>query len=230
MAAPTSPPLRFAVALFPGFQALDAFGPLDVLNVLSRRYPISIRVLAATREPVSTRTPLSGHAAGEAVAPTHTFAETLASLPPADDGTSPDGIDVLIVPGGAGVREPLVARPVEDFVRAVYPRLRFLLTVCTGSVIAARAGVLEGLRATTNKRSWEWGPDVRWVARARWVVDGRAWTSSGISAGIDMAFAFVANQFGEDVARDIADAAEHSRRTDPNDDPFAERWGAKEKE
>ncbi|KAI0172506.1 class I glutamine amidotransferase-like protein [Hypoxylon sp. FL1284] len=228
--APTprlGPPTRFAVALFPGFQALDAFGPLDVLNQLSKRTPLTLRVLAPTPAPVSTRAGDGGGAptTGQAVSPTHTFEDAMAAAAADDD----NGIEVLLVPGGLGTRDPANVAAAVGFVRAVYPSLRFLLTVCTGSALAARAGVLDGRRATSNKRAWAWvtaqGPEVRWVPRARWVTDGNVWTSSGISAGIDMMYAFVADQFGEDVAKELADAAEYVRNTDPDVDPFAAENG-----
>ena len=62
---------------------------------------------------------------------------------------------------------------------------------------------------------------VDWVLAARWVTDGNVWTASGISAGIDMMYAFIADQYGEDVAQTLADAAEYRRNTDASDDPFA---------
>ncbi|KAI0883735.1 class I glutamine amidotransferase-like protein [Annulohypoxylon maeteangense] len=207
------PPTRFAVALYPGFQALDVFGPLDILNLLSKRTPLSLAILAPTLAPVSTRTPVSGHTASQSVVPTHTYAD------------SPSDIEVLLIPGGPGTRDPKYVGEVEDYVRKAFPNLRYLLTVCTGSAIAAHAGVLDGRRATSNKRAWDWatsqGPHVNWVPRARWVADGNIWTSSGISAGIDMMYAFVAEHFGEEVAGDLADVAEYVRNTDPDNDPFA---------
>ncbi|KAI1140849.1 class I glutamine amidotransferase-like protein [Hypoxylon sp. FL0543] len=207
------PPTRFAVALFPGFQALDVFGPLDILNILSKQTPLSLYILSATLDPVSTKTSASGHSVGQAVVPTHTYAD------------SPDDIDVLLLPGGGGTRDPENVQEVVDFVRGAYPRLRYLLTVCTGSAVAAKSGVLDGRRATSNKRAWAWataqGPNVHWNPHARWVADGNIWTSSGVSAGIDMMYAFVADQWGEDVARGLADASEYVRNTDPDVDPFA---------
>ena len=63
------------------------------------------------------------------------------------------------------------------------------MSVCTGSALLARAGVLDGLKATTNKRAFDWvrsqGPRVTWMPRARWVQDGSVFTSSGVSAGMD---------------------------------------------
>lgn len=69
------------------------------------------------------------------------------------------------------------------------------------------------------------GPNVKWVKEARWVVDGNIWTSSGISAGIDMIYAFIAKQYGKSVADDTAIGSEYVRNTDPTVDPFAKYAG-----
>lgn len=63
--------------------------------------------------------------------------------------------------------------------------------------------------------------NVRWLRQARWATDGNVWTSSGITAGIDMMYAFIGSQYGEREAEAIAHASEYVRNTDPNDDPFA---------
>ena len=120
-----SPPTKFAVLLFPGFQALDVFGPLDVLNML-------------------TRASDSRQSIGQQIVATHTLQD------------APEDIEVLLVPGGMGTRNTEATQPEVDFIRERFPRLRFLLTVCTGSALAARAGVLDGKRATTNKASFDW--------------------------------------------------------------------------
>ncbi|KAI5925773.1 class I glutamine amidotransferase-like protein [Camillea tinctor] len=210
---PPPPPTRYAVALFPGFQALDVFGPVDILNMLSKSRSLELSVLSTTPEPVCTKSGTSSHSIGQQVVPTHTFRDC------------PDDIEVLLVPGGTGTRDQRSVQAVVDFVRERYPKLRYLLTVCTGSVVVSMAGVLDGRRATSNKRAWDWvtshGPAVQWVRHARWVTDGNIWTASGISAGIDMMYAFIENQYGEAVATDLAQAAEYVRNTDPNDDPFA---------
>ncbi|KAI1335339.1 class I glutamine amidotransferase-like protein [Xylariaceae sp. FL0016] len=206
-------PTKFAVALFPGFQALDVFGPLDILNLLSRSSRLELVILAETLDPVPTRSAESGHSIAQSVVPTHTFMNC------------PNDIEVLIVPGGVGTRDEAIAAPVAHLVSSVYTSLQSLLTVCTGSAVVAKTGILNGRRATSNKRSWDWataqGPKVNWVRKARWVQDGDIWTSSGISAGIDMMYAFVADQYGENVAADIAKASEYVRNTDSENDPFA---------
>jgi transcriptional regulator GlxA family with amidase domain len=122
-------------------------------------------------------------------------------------------IDVLVVPGGIGTRNHTSVE--IDFVRRMYPSLKAALSVCTGATILARADVLDGRRATTNKRAWEWttsnGPDFNWIGEARWVVDGNITTGSGISAGIDATYAFVSDNYGEDIAQELVDSAEYVR-------------------
>ncbi|KAH7037249.1 class I glutamine amidotransferase-like protein [Microdochium trichocladiopsis] len=232
-----SPPVKFAAAVFPGFQALDLFGPLDTLNIISKQdHPMSLYILSSTLDPVSTLHPEDSEEdpsaaappskskglpfpMSQAIVPTHTFADC------------PDDVEVLIVPGGRGCHDPARIAHVADFVRRRMPRLRFLLTVCTGGGIAAQAGVLDGLRATCNKRALDWiiprYPSVNWAKSARWVVDGNneeknnIYTASGISAGMDMMFAFVADQYGAELADRIARQAEYTRSVNPEDDPFA---------
>jgi len=207
------------VVLFPGFQALDVFGPLDVLNVLSKTHNLTLSILASTTEPVTTKLSKFPNDIGQSILPTHTFEST-------------PSLDVLLVPGGLGTRESTPAlNEAISYIREVYPKLKYLITVCTGSGLAARAGILDGKQATTNKRAWstitEWGPNVQWIAHARWVVDGNIWTSSGVSAGIDVTFAWIAAVYGEDMARTIADVIEYERHTDSHWDPFAELYGLK---
>lgn len=118
-------------------------------------------------------------------------------------------------------------KPAVEFIRSIYPGLKWLLCVCTGSVVAAKSGVLDGKRATTYKRMLDWaakeGPNVTWVPKARWVEDGNVWSSSGIAAGIDLMYAWVAHVYGEEVSKGVADASEYVRKG-RDDDVFAERW------
>lgn len=134
---------------------------------------------------------------------------------------------------GLGTRTDAYIAPVEAYIKQVYPNLRYLLTVCTGSALLARTGLLDGRRATTNKRSWAWatsqGPNVTWIPRARWVVDEPAgkvpiWSSSGVSAGIDLALAFAAKWYGADVATNTANSLEYEHHADDKFDPFSKIW------
>ena len=212
----TDKPINFGVLVFPAFQALDVFGPLDVLNVVSRTNEMSLCTIAATLDPVSTQVPHdrqpSNSDFGQIIHPTH----SIETAPP---------LDVLLVPGGLGTR--LAGREsIVEFIKTSYPNLQYLITVCTGSKLAAEAGILNGRRATTNKLAWDEItaplPEVNWVRKARWVQDGNIWTASGVSAGIDATLAWVGNVFGEDYAQSIADKMEYHRTKDPDDDPFAE--------
>ncbi|KFG85990.1 ThiJ/PfpI family protein [Metarhizium anisopliae] len=180
-----SPPVKYGILLFPGFQALDAFGPIDILNMLSQTAPVHFSIIAATLEPVSTKVKPTSPTVGQSVVPTHSL------------DNAPEDLEVLLVPGGGGTRQLESTEPLVAFLRATYPKLRYLLTVVS----------------LDDK--------VDWVAKARWVTDGNIWTSSGISAGIDMMYAFVSEIYGPDVAGDIARRSEYIRNTDSADDPFA---------
>lgn len=224
--AEDQPPKSIGCLVFPGFQALDVFGPLDALNNLSRRQPLDFYLLARTLDPVSTRVP------AEAIPPSITLTEIAQSVVPTHTLTSHPPLDVLLVPGGLGTR----ARDLEpeiDFLRTVYPSLRYIITICTGSGLAARAGLLDGRKATTNKASFasvvKLGPRTQWIPEARWVVDGNVWSSSGVSAGIDVTFAWIKHVWGENVANTVAVRMEYERHLDADWDPFAVLYGLAEK-
>ncbi|KAJ7582155.1 class I glutamine amidotransferase-like protein [Mycena floridula] len=212
MAQLSESPKTYGILLFPGFQALDVFGPLDILNTLSQKTALNLFIISSSMEPVSTT--ISSTISpffGQSVVPTHTFAN------------APD-LDVLIIPGGLGTRDPKIQSAV-DFVKTA--NTKYIFTVCTGSWIAARAGILEGKRATSNKRSWAGTielPGVNWVAHARWVVDGNIWSSSGIAAGIDAMLAFVETFYGAEIVEEITNGLEYERHRDPSWDPFADMY------
>ncbi|RDW92398.1 hypothetical protein BP5796_01792 [Coleophoma crateriformis] len=210
-------PVNVGFVLFPGFQALDAFGPLDALNILSTKTKINLSILAATLDPVSTRLPGEqqnpfGSNCAQSVVPTHTF------------DNAPD-LDVLFIPGGIGRREPDTVDQVSKLLVRLYPSLQSVITICTGAAIAAIAGILDGKKATTNKKSWSLvtplGPKTHWVANARWVRDGKVWTGAGVSAGIDVTLAWIEEVWGEDMATDVTTVMEYNRAKDPSQDPFA---------
>ncbi|KAF2747227.1 class I glutamine amidotransferase-like protein, partial [Sporormia fimetaria CBS 119925] len=230
--SPTPPetPTRIGILLFPGFQLLDVTGPLDILSTHAATTPLHLSLLSSSLTPVSTSHHVhaeAGSAFGASLVPTRTF------------DSAPDDLEVLIVPGGIGCRKPENVHAVIEFIRKYYAahnaaqgkgELKWVLSVCTGSDILAQAGVLEGRRATTNKRRFGWvkerNPGVNWVAKARWVADGDVWTSSGISAGMDLTLAWIAEVWGEETAEFLADATEYERNREPGNDRFAERWGA----
>lgn len=207
------------MVLYPNFQALDIFGPLDALNLLSLAYPLNLSIIAASRDPVSTKPRYPGmlkvnSTFGESVVPTHTFDDA----PP---------LDVLMVPGGTGSRAPDLNSTIE-FIARTYPTVQYLITICSGSALVSKSGLLDGKKATTNKAAYKsltpWRPQVNWIPQARWVVDGNIWTSSGVSAGIDAILAFIEQVYGSEAARTVTNYMEYDRHTDASWDPFAELW------
>jgi transcriptional regulator GlxA family with amidase domain len=200
-------PRMVGAVLFPGFELLDIFGPLEMFGVLKDHFRIVM--LAETAEPVAS-------AQGPRSVVDRTF----------DD---PGPIDVLLVPGGIGTRAEADNPAMLDFLRQTYPRLEFLASICTGAGLLAAAGLLDGRRATTNKLAFAWpksrGPDVEWVPEARWVEDGNILTAGGVAAGIDMALALIARVAGDDIAERVARATEYDWHRDSAWDPFASLAG-----
>ena len=214
-------PSKIGIVVYPGFELLDAFGPLEALYTLSGDVKLDLYVIASSLDPVYSgcKNPQynkQGSHFGATIVPTHTHENV-----PAD-------LEVLLVPGGYGAVEPTVA-PTIEFIKNVYPKLKYLITVCNGAGVAAAAGVLDGKRATTNKLYWQAvtaiGPKVNWVKTVRYAVDGNCWTSGGVTAGIDVTLAWIAKIFGQERARKTANIMEYEWRDDPSWDPFAYMFG-----
>lgn len=202
-------PLRVGALVFLGFQSLDLFGPLDIFNTMSLKHPIELSVISTSLDPVSTQ--VKAGQVSQSIVPTHTFEN------------APTELDLLIVPGGSGTKLDVDAH--VDYIRRAYPTIGSVLSVCTGTRLFARAGILDGRRATTNKNAFNevtpLGPKTYWVAKARWVKDGNVWTAAGITAGIDATLAWVEDKYGAQQATDAANWLEYKRTADPEDDPFA---------
>ena len=137
-------------------------------------------------------------------------------------------LDILMVPGGIGTRQEVNNQALLNWIIARTQEAELVASVCTGAALLARAGVLDGHRATSNKRSFAWvksqGPQVTWVAKGRWVEDDKFMTSAGASAGIDMALAIVARCSGPERADRVANLMEYEWHRDPAWDPFAKIW------
>ena len=133
--------------------------------------------------------------------------------------------DMLLVPGGLGARAQAENEVMLGWLRAQAVDATYVTSVCTGSLILGKSGLLDGWRATTNKiafdRVAEACPGVDWVRHARWVEAGKFWTSSGVSAGMDMSLALIAHHLGRNAAEKTAVWTEYMWNDDPNDDPFA---------
>jgi transcriptional regulator GlxA family with amidase domain len=149
-----------------------------------------------------------------------------------DSFQSAPAIDVLLVPGGIGTRREVNNPVLLDWLNERSKQAELVASVCTGSALLAKAGVLDGVRATSNKLAFAWmcsqSKKVQWQQQARWVEDGKVFTSSGVSAGIDMALAVIATLVGEQAAEDAANFAEYSWQRDADCDPFASVVGVSE--
>lgn len=189
---------KLVFIVYPGFELLDMSGPAAAFNNANR-------ALVAVGQPrcydlalASAKGDLVESSSGAAV-DTHCFA-----------AVASEGIDTLLVAGAE--REPLLAAMADPALRAALPRLagqaRRFGSVCTGTFILATLGLLDGHRVATH---WDACaplasafPAVRVDPEALYIADGRLWTSAGVSTGIDMALAMIADDLGAAIAGDVA--------------------------
>lgn len=194
------------VFLFEGFELLDVAGPVELLHQV--RPDIVVQLVATAPGPVASAQDV------ELVAPT---------------GLQEATPDIVLVPGGRGTRVLVGDAGFLARLRAWAGAAQIVTSVCTGSAVLAAAGLLDGYRATSNKRAFTWaashGADVTWVPQARWVHDRDRWTSSGVAAGMDMTAALIAHLLDPDAAHRAAATIELELHTDPAWDPFAEATG-----
>ena len=193
------------ILLFDDVEVLDFAGPFEVLSrtrtvsgAESRRSedsaPFRVFTVAKTREKI--------RAIGDLIVePRYSFADA-------------PRIDILVVPGGWGSRTVMQDAQVLTWVKNVAASARYTSSVCTGALILARAGLLAGRRATTHWAAYDLlaslNGGVKVVRNARVVKDG-VFTSAGVSAGIDMAFALVEEICGRPVADETAHYIEYPR-------------------
>jgi len=176
--------------IFEDFQLLDAAGPLGAFEMPTRGIspaPYDLKVIAKTGGLVKS-----------------SCGAMLWAEPFDKAGT----LDTLIVAGGQGTKAPMQDPQTLAFVRDQAASARRICSVCSGAAVLAAAGLLDGRRATTH-----WGrsrqfprlfPKVKWEPDRIFVRDGPIWTSAGITAGIDLALALIAEDLGEDVALSTA--------------------------
>lgn len=204
-----SRPLTLGVVLYPGFELLDVFGPLEMFTAVGRNQ-LQTYMVAERAGPVPAGIVPDGPV-GPRVTAEFGF----------DDAPQ---LDLLLIPGGIGTFPELANERMLAFLRDRARRAQITASVCTGSALLAKAGVLDGHRATSNKQFFNLAvaqsSAVEWVAAARWVDDGNVVTSSGVSAGMDMALAIIERLFGAETAERIAVGTEYTRHRDADNDPF----------
>ncbi|THV00220.1 class I glutamine amidotransferase-like protein [Dendrothele bispora CBS 962.96] len=212
-----------AVCLYHHMTVLDYQGPTEMLTTYSttlrknygslfQSFPesaIDAEFLSHTNEPVE---PLIG----PKVIPTGTYKEAM---------ESGKQYDIVMIPGGNG--NPQNVDPsLLEFLKKQYPKAKHVLTICTGSWILAGTGLLNGQKATTNKIMFKIIQEstkdlnITWVPKARWVVtdDKKIWMSSGITAGMDLANAFMEYFVGKKFAYEACKGLELTPREQGDDE------------
>lgn len=172
-------PFRIAMVIFPKMTQLDFTGPFDVL---ARIPDAEVLVVAQTLEPVVSD-------AGLRILPTHTF-ETAGMA------------DLLFVPGGPGQNAQMTNPAMIDYLRRVGRQASWVTSVCTGSLLLAAAGLLDGYRATCHWLSIDQLSLFGVTAEPRRIViDRNRITGAGVTSGVDFAFSVVAKLRGDELAK-----------------------------
>ena len=194
--------MTLGVVLYEGFELLDVFGPLEMFA-----YAEQIEIVMIAEEAGSI---VSGQ--GPSAVAEYGF----------DDAPK---LDILLVPGGAGTFREMNNEVMLSWLRERSEQAEITTSVCSGSAILAKAGILDGRRATSNKQFFDLaaseGKEVDWVWEARWVDDGDIVTSSGVSAGMDMALHIIKRLFGQETADAISIGTEYEWQRDSTHDPFS---------
>ncbi|MEM7404285.1 MAG: DJ-1/PfpI family protein [Pseudomonadota bacterium] len=187
--------MQFGILAFNDLEELDAIGPWEVLSWAAKQEESDMAVCTIGAGDRSIRC-----AKGLNITTDYTL----------DDHPS---LDVILVPGGQGTR-PIFkdGGPVIDWIQKVAPGCQWVTSVCTGSLLLQRAGLLEGKRATTY-----WGAiellrgagGVEVMDDVRFVRDGNVVTSAGVSAGIDMSLWLVGEIYGAQFARSVQKGIEY---------------------
>jgi len=198
-----NPTLRVAAVVFSEFELLDLFGPLELLGLLRERVSISI---------VGESVGIVASSQGPKIVVDVAMSEMT-------------NLDILLVPGGWGTRREVKNEAMLALLQSLSARASFVASVCTGSALLARAGILDGQKATSNKLAFEWvtsqGPRVEWVRAARWVESAKYFTASGVSAGMDMTLGLIQRVFDRQTCLQVARSAEYTWNEDSTVDPFA---------
>jgi transcriptional regulator GlxA family with amidase domain len=182
---------RVAIVAFPGVQSLDVMGPFEVFQTagLIARDAYEVEVVARDREPIVS-------SSGALIAAHRSLSGVRGDL------------DTLVVAGGTGVEDAERDEELIAWLRRTAARSRRVASVCTGALLLARAGLLDGRRATTHwafcdllRRRY---PLIEVEDDRIYVRDGNVWTSAGVTAGMDLALALVEEDHGRSVALETA--------------------------
>ena len=180
--------MKIAILLYDGFTALDCIGPYEVL---SRLPDADVKFVSAD--------------GGVVLADTRALAiQTACRL------DEIDAVDIVLVPGGPGDEAARADPRVLEWLRRMHETTKYTVSVCTGSLILAAAGILDGIEATSHWAAYDRLEALGAKPTSRRVVrSGKIITGAGVSAGIDMALELVRDDQGDDFARAIQLAIEY---------------------
>lgn len=185
--------MNFGILVFPDVEELDFVGPWEMLGMWSKfaSGPEKCLIIAQSLEPVIC-------AKGLSVNPHVSFQQC-------------PQLDFLLVPGGQGTRHEENNPVLVNFIAEEAKQCKAILSVCTGSFLLHRAGLLSGKKATTHWNSLDRLRELKdvTVVEERFVCDRNIWTAAGVSAGIDLMLAFIADIAGEETAGKVQLAAEY---------------------
>jgi transcriptional regulator GlxA family with amidase domain len=184
---------RFNFLIYPEIQPMDVMGPWEVIATWKMLYPNMVDMQLVSEHggviPCLNNINLTSHS---------------------DFATAKQG-DCLVVPGGAGRLQAMNNAVLLDFIREQAKHAQAILSICTGTFLLAKAGLLAHKKATTY---WRALPELATyndieICEQRVVKDGKFWFSGGISSGIDLAFAYIADCAGVEIAGQVQLAFEY---------------------
>lgn len=192
--------MRVGILIFDDVEVLDFAGPFEAFGVAGARpgpAPFTVHTMAVRDQLIRARN-------GLIVTPTQV-------------GGAEEKPDIFVVPGGCGTRKLVNDRETIEFIRQCSAQAALTLSVCTGALLLARAGILAGKGATTHTGALDelrriGGADLAIYPSARVVDNGNVMTSAGISAGIDMSLYTIAKLLSMDVASETAKYMEYDWR------------------
>lgn len=189
-----------AIILFDNFETLDVMGPVEVFGSLK---DCQIVFISPSGEPMRSSQGV-----------------TLNTLP-----IQTPCYQCILIPGGQATRS---LSKNDQYIQWLKKQAEFaetVISVCTGSALLAQTSLLNGFKATTNKLSYQWvtslNNQVLWQPKARWVHDNKFYTSSGISAGIDMSLQIICDFYDQSIASNIALKMEYIWNQNAKHDPFS---------
>lgn len=218
-------PIKAAIVYYDHFAPLDAFGPLQVMNCSFD--------LKEDGTPDTSLPLFENFAIGKNIGmfksgmgydgPEVFCSNNFDTIPP---------MDIVLVPGGMGSRVLAKDDSFIEKLKILVYKTPIVLSVCTGALLLAKTGFLDGKEATTNKTAYKdvtdhTNSDIKWQCAPRWIgnIDKASqtgyMTSGGVAAGIDMMLAVISDLFGEQIVRNVQNKMEYIWQCNPELDPFA---------